>query len=221
MTADSPRPDNHRRLRALSAIYPIIDVDLCRHRGIDPLGLALACLRGGATVLQVRQKSGPSGAFLTLVRGIVRESSERAATIVVNDRADVALMAGAQGVHVGQEDLPVAIVRAICGAGVRVGISTHTEAQVDAACAEDVDYVAVGPIFGTATKETGYSARGLELVEYAARRGKPVVAIGGITVEGARLVRDAGATAVAVISDLLAGGDPEARVRDYLRALSI
>lgn len=221
MTADSPRPDNHSRLPAVSAIYPIIDVDLCRHRGIDPLGLAGACLRGGATVLQVRQKSGASGAFLALVRSIVRQSGERQATIVVNDRADIALMAGAQGVHVGQEDLPVALVRAICGAGVRVGISTHTEAEVDAAFEEDVDYVAVGPIFGTATKETGYSARGLELVEYAARRGKPVVAIGGITVEGARVVRNAGATAVAVISDLLASGDPEARVRDYLRALSI
>ena len=221
MKADSPRPDSHSRLRAVSAIYPIIDVDLCRHRGIEPLALAAACLRGGATVLQVRQKSGASGAFLSLVRDIVRLDGRGEAAVIVNDRADIALMAGAQGVHVGQEDLPVATVRAICGGGAGIGISTHTRAQVDAAVEEDVDYVAVGPIFGTATKETGYSARGLELVEYAARRGKPVVAIGGITVEGARVVRDAGATAVAVISDLLASGDPEARVRDYLRALSI
>jgi len=221
VTADSPRPADPRRLRAFSPIYPIIDVDFCRHRGIDPSSLAAACLRGGATLLQVRQKSGGSGAFLALVRDLLRLPDAAEATIVVNDRADIACMAGAPGVHVGQEDLPVAAVRAVCGRDARVGVSTHTEAQVDAAAGAEIDYVAVGPIFGTATKETGYTARGLDLVRYAARQGKPVVAIGGITVEGARVVRDAGATAVAVISDLLAGDDPEARVREYLRALSI
>ena len=221
MKADSPRPDSHGRRRPLSALYPIIDVDLCRHRGIDPVALAGACLRGGATLLQVRQKSGASGAFLSLVRGIVREGREREATIVVNDRSDIAVMAGAQGVHVGQDDLPVTAVRAVCGGDTWIGVSTHTHAQVDAALRADVDYVAVGPIFSTTTKDTGYAARGLELIQYAAGRGKPVVAIGGITVEGARAVRDAGAAAVAVISDLLAGDDPEARVREYLRALSI
>lgn len=221
MTADSPRRAEPGRLRAFPPIYPIIDVDFCRHRGIDPRALAAACLRGGATLLQVRQKSGGSGAFLALVRDLMHLPDAAEATIVVNDRPDIARMAGAPGVHVGQEDLPVAAVRAVCGPDARVGISTHTQAQVDAAVGEEIDYVAVGPIFGTATKETGYTARGLDLVEYAARQGKPVVAIGGITVEGARVVRDAGATAVAVISDLLAGDDPEGRVREYLRALSI
>jgi thiamine-phosphate pyrophosphorylase len=208
-------------LRAVSALYPIIDVDLCRHRGIDPGALAGACLRGGATLLQVRQKDGATGAFLSLVRSIVRQGRERDATIVVNDRSDIAAMAGAHGVHVGQEDLPVPAVRAVCGRETCIGVSTHTQTQVDAALQADVDYLAVGPIFSTMTKDTGYTARGLDLVRYAAGRGKPVVAIGGITVDGARAVRDAGAAAVAVISDLLAGDDPETRVREYLRALSI
>ena len=221
MTADSPRQDRRGRLPAVSPIYPIIDVDLCRVRGVDPAAFADACLRGGATLLQVRRKGGGSGGFLSLVRDIVERARPWQAAVIVNDRADIARMAGAQGVHVGQEDLPVPAVRAVCGPEAIVGLSTHTEAQVDAAVDEEVDYLAVGPIFATATKDTGYTARGLDLVGYAARRGKPVVAIGGITVEGARRAREAGATAVAVISDLLAGNDHEARIREYLRALSI
>ncbi len=127
--------------------------------------------------------------------------------------------AGADGVHVGQTDLPVAEVRGIVGPDAIVGLSTHDRAQVDAALATDASYVAVGPIFSTATKETGYTARGLELVSYAAGRGKPVVAIGGITLERAPSVVAAGASAVAVISDILAGDDAEARVRAFLAAL--
>ena len=91
--------------------------------------------------------------------------------------------------------------------------------QVDEALGASADYVAVGPVFGTATKDTGYSARGLDLVRHAARRGKPIVAIGGITLARAPDVIDAGAGAVAVITDILIGGDPESRVRDYVRAL--
>lgn len=190
-------------------------------RGMDPAALAEACLRGGARLLQVRQKSGSSGTFLLIVRDILSRSHDYAATIVVNDRPDIARLSGAQGTHVGQDDLPVPAVRMICGADAVIGLSTHTSAQVDAAMEEDVDYVAVGPIFGTATKDTGYTARGLDLVRYAAARGKPIVAIGGITVNGAAAVLEAGATAVAVISDLVVGDDPEARVREYLRVLGI
>ena len=122
-------------------------------------------------------------------------------------------MSGASGVHVGQEDLSVDEVRAIAGPTAVVGLSTHDERQVDDALAGRATYVAVGPIFGTATKDTGYSARGLDLVRYAAGRGKPVVAIGGITLERVAAVVEAGASAVAVIGDLLTGGDPEGRTR--------
>ena len=203
-------------MRTVSPIYPIIDVDLCRHRGVDPPSFADACLRGGATLLQIRQKSGGSGAFLALVREIVARGRDWQATVIVNDRADLARMGGAGGVHVGQEDVPVAAVRRLCGEQAVVGLSTHTPTQVDEAIEQGVDYVAVGPIFSTATKDTGYTARGLELVRYAVDRGTPVVAIGGIRIENAREVIAAGAMAVAVISDLLLDADPETRVRQYL-----
>lgn len=219
MTADSRKPDNQGRLPAISPIYPIIDVDLCRQRGVDPPSFAEACLRGGATLLQIRQKSGSSGAFLAIAREIVSRGRAWRATILVNDRADLARMADADGVHVGQEDLPVAAVRGLCGRQALVGLSTHTRTQVDDGVADGADYVAVGPIFGTATKETGYSARGLDLVRYAAGRGTCVVAIGGMTLRNAPDALAAGASAVAVISDLLTDPDPEARVRQYLDVL--
>ena len=114
-------------------------------------------------------------------------------------------MAGAAGVHVGQTDLPATVAQAIAGTGAIVGVSTHTGQQVDEAVAGPARYIAVGPIFRTATKETGYEPRGLDLVRYAAQSGKPVVAIGGISLENAPSVLEAGASAVAVISDLVSG----------------
>lgn len=219
--AGSPRPGEPRppRLPPVPPLYPIIDIDLCRHRGAQPEALAVACLRGGARLLQVRQKSGGSGMFVSTVHAIVQEARQYEATIIVNDRPDLALLAGAAGTHVGQEDLAVAAVRAMCGERAVIGLSTHTRPQVDEALDADVDYVAVGPIFGTDTKQTGYSARGLDLVRYAAGRGKPVVAIGGIDLARAAVVIAAGAAAVAVISDLLTDADPETRVRRYLDLL--
>jgi thiamine-phosphate pyrophosphorylase len=138
--------------------------------------------------------------------------------VIVNDRADVALMAGAAGVHVGQEDLPPEAVRAVLKDGI-IGLSTHDERQVEAGLASAADYIAVGPVYETGTKDTGYSARGLDLVRRAAGRGKPVVAIGGIDLDRAREVVRAGASAVAVITDILATGNVEARVREYAAAL--
>ena len=142
------------------------------------------------------------------------------ALVIVNDRADLAAMAGAAGVHVGQQDLPPEAARSIVGPRAILGVSTHTEEQVDEAVAGPSDYVAVGPVFSTATKDTGYEPRGLALVRYAAQRGKPVVAIGGVTLERAPAVLAAGAAAVAVISDLISPEGAEARVRALLRALS-
>jgi thiamine-phosphate pyrophosphorylase len=129
------------------------------------------------------------------------------------------MMAGADGVHVGQEDLSVDAVRDLLGAAAIIGLSTHTREQIDHALTTSASYVAVGPIFGTATKDTGYSARGLELIGYAANRGKPVVAIGGITLERAAQVVAAGASGLAVITDLLTGGDVEQRVRSFVERL--
>jgi thiamine-phosphate pyrophosphorylase len=198
--------------------YPIIDTAACAARGLDPREVAAACVRGGARLLQLRVKAGSSGAFLSLAREVVADAAAAGATVIVNDRADIARMAGAGGVHVGQEDMPPASVRLVLGGGV-IGISTHTEAQVDAALAGESDYIAVGPVFETGTKLTGYDARGLGLVRYAAGRGKPVVAIGGIDLARAPEVIGAGAAAVAVIGDVLSG-DPEARTRAYYGAIA-
>ena len=136
--------------------------------------------------------------------------------VIVNDRADLAWLAGAAGVHVGQDDLPPDRVRHVVGADAVIGLSTHTADQLDRGRLEPVSYLAIGPVFGSATKATGYAPVGLELVRYAASFGLPVVAIGGLTLANAGSVLAAGATSVAVISDLVADGDPEARVRAYV-----
>jgi thiamine-phosphate pyrophosphorylase len=201
-------------------VYPLIDLAVCQARNIDPVVLAESCIRGGAQLLQLRAKGAASGTLLELADRLVAAAQATGAGIVINDRADVAVMSGADGVHVGQEDLPVEAAREVVGASRIVGVSTHTREQIDRALDTSASYVAVGPIFDTGTKDTGYSARGLELVTYAAGRGKPVVAIGGITLERAPAVVAAGASGLAVITDLLTGNDPEGRVRAFVEALA-
>lgn len=196
----------------LPRLYPILDVDLCRGRGLDPRVVLAAFLEGGATFLQLRDKT-PSGAErLRLADAAVSQAHAAGARLIVNDRPDIAILAGADGVHVGQDDLAVEDVRRLVGAGAIVGLSTHDEGQIEAAARSSATYIAVGPIYGTATKDTGYSARGLALVRYAAKFGRPVVAIGGITLERAPEVFSAGASSAAVISDLLRE-DPARMVR--------
>lgn len=201
-------------------LYPIVDTSVCSSRGLDPQALAEAYLAGGARVLQLRDKAGASAAFLSLADRMVTSASSRSAVIIVNDRADITRLSGAAGIHIGQDDLTVAEVRRVVGPTAIVGVSTHDERQIDEALDSDATYVAVGPVFGTATKDTGYTARGLDLVRYAANRGKPVVGIGGITLERARSVVEAGAAGLAVISDLLEGTDPERRVREFIALLA-
>ena len=202
-------------MNPLVSIYPIIDTGFCRARGIDPFALAGACLRGGARLLQLRAKEVGGAEFLELTERTVAAAGEVGAIVIVNDRADIACMAGAGGVHVGQTDLPVPEARAIVGEHAIVGVSTHDREQIDEAISGEANYVAVGPVFLTASKDTGYTPRGLELVRYAAGRGKPIVAIGGITLERAADVVAAGASALAVISDILVGDDAKGRVRAF------
>ena len=143
--------------------------------------------------------------------------------LIVNDRPDIACLAGADGVHVGQDDLTPTACRRVCGTVAIIGMSTHDEPELARALREPVTYVATGPVYPTATKETVVSQVGLAEVQrvstLASPLGLPVVAIGGITLERAPEVLAAGADSVAVISDLLATGDPESRARDYLRVL--
>jgi thiamine-phosphate pyrophosphorylase len=208
----------------ISRLNAILDDDAATRTGRSVLDLAAAFLAGGATFLQLRAKQRSSAWLLETAEQIVAMGTGRGAQVIVNDRADVASIAGAAGVHVGQEDLAPAAARALLGPHRLIGFSTHSIAQLDLAMAQPIDYVAVGPVFGTASKDTGYDAVGLRLVEEAARRarprGLPVVAIGGITLERAPDVIRAGATSVAIISDLLTTGDPCARVSQYLDRLA-
>jgi len=185
--------------------------------------LACACLGGGAQVLQIRAKTASSRWLFDTVLAVVERARSANALVIVNDRPDIAWLTAAGGVHVGQDDLAPSLVRSVVGEASNVGLSTHTVDQVRHAVAEPVSYVAIGPVFGTVSKETGYEAIGLGTVREAAvvARAKklPLVAIGGITLERAPAVVEAGADAVAVISDLLATGNPEARVKALLAAL--
>jgi thiamine-phosphate pyrophosphorylase len=187
--------------------------------GWTAAALADAFLDGGVRFLQLRAKSLSGADFLDAAREIVALAHRRGASLIVNDRADIARLAGADGVHLGQDDLPPAAARAIVGPSAMIGRSTHTVAQLEAAAREPVDYVAIGPVFGTATKATGYDAVGLDMVRRAAAFGRPLVAIGGITIDNAASVIAAGAASVAVISDLFATGDPAQRAREFLERL--
>jgi thiamine-phosphate pyrophosphorylase len=205
-----------------SQLYVICDADVCERTGWSLADFASACLDGGARFLQVRAKQMTGRDFLDATTAIVGRAAESGALIVVNDRADIARLAGAGGVHVGQEDLSPAAVRMVAGSVV-IGLSTHTPAQIEAAVRQPISYVAVGPVFGTATKATGHKPIGVDRVREAAARTAehdlPLVAIGGITLDRAPALIEAGAQAVAVISDLLVTRDPSTRIREFLDAL--
>jgi thiamine-phosphate pyrophosphorylase len=204
-------------------LYVICDADACRRAGWTLIDLASACLNGGARLLQVRAKLEPSGRLLDETLAIV-ERAGREAQVIVNDRADIARLTAAAGVHVGQRDLSPAEVRSLVGGRAIVGWSTHTLTQLEAAFSQPISYVAIGPVFGTTTKSTGYEPLGLATVAQAAasaaEQGLPLVAIGGITLDRAEAVLAQGAASVAVIGDLLSDGHPEGRVRAFLSRLS-
>lgn len=200
----------------------ILDVEALAQAALSPLTFLDACLAAGARVFQLRAKTWGAGAFADLAQAVMARTAGTGAVVIINDRVDVALVTGASGAHVGQADLAPVAARAQLGAHAILGVSTHSEAQVRAAISEPVSYIAVGPVFETATKVTGYSAVGLALVTHArALAGSlcPVVGIGGITPANAPDVIAAGADAVAVIGGVM-GPDPCALVSRYLDRLA-
>jgi thiamine-phosphate pyrophosphorylase len=206
----------------LPALTAILDADVTAAHGWTVPEAARACLNGGARLIQVRAKRVPSRALLEWCDEVATAAASFDAAVIVNDRPDIARMAGAAGVHVGQDDLSPAAARIVLGSPGIIGLSTHSREQVLAARAEPIAYLAVGPIFSTRTKDTGYEAVGLDLVRFAAvddGTPVPVVAIGGITLERAPGILAAGASSVAIIGDLFATGDPEARTREYVERL--
>jgi len=195
-------------------LYAIIDSTFL---AVSELALAEALAGSGVELIQYRDKTGSSRHFFEVSRQLSSALGPRRVRLIVNDRPDIALLAGAGGVHVGQEDLGVEDARAVCGRERWVGVSTHTLEQVRAATATSADYIAFGPIFLTATKKDPDPVVGTELLRQARKlTAKPLVAIGGITLERAGDVYRAGADSLAVIRDLICAPDPGARAWQYL-----
>lgn len=194
----------------LDPFYPIIDSGLAAKAGKDPLELARALTSAGAKLVQFRHKEFYSRQAYELAQAIGRIVQQAGATYIVNDRADIAMMLAADGVHVGQDDLPPAEVRKLVGPDMLIGYSTHNEQQLRAGDREPVNYLALGPIFGTMSKENPDPVVGIEeLVRLRVVTRKPLVAIGGLTRQNAADVLNAGADAVVVLSDLLGKDMPE------------
>jgi len=216
-------PGSPSRPEPFPRLYAIVDVEACATARHTPLDVVRAFLAAGVRLIQLRAKTWPSGAFLDLAAAAVGDAQAAGAVIIVNDRADIVVLSHAPGLHVGQDDLSAADARCLVGPDAWLGLSTHTVAQWTAALAAPISYVAIGPVFETGTKATGYEAVGLQTVRRlataAAPRALPVVAIGGITLEWAPQVIAAGAASVAVISGLLTGA-PEAQARAFIRALA-
>ena len=205
----------------LERLHLCVITDAGLTAGRDHVGIAEAALAGGADMIQLRDKAGDLRDLLPHARAIAARCRKCGATFIVNDRIDLALAAGADGAHVGQEDLPAEHARRLLGAGRILGVSTHSPEQAEAARRAGADYIGFGPMFPTGTKETGYVPRGVEALR-AVRRAVslPILAIGGITLENVSAVIEAGATAPAVISAVVAAPDMAAAAAAFRRKVA-
>ncbi len=202
-----------------SPLYAIADT--LGRAELSFVDLAGKLCAGGAKLLQLRAKDISSREFLVIAREVQTICQRYGCLLIVNDRADIAIAVDADGVHVGQEDLPLAAARHVLGPKKIIGVSTHDPEQAREAEREGADYIGFGPLFGTVTKATGYSARGLDQLREVRRLVTlPIVAIGGISTERAPSALAAGANAVAMISDLVLADDVAAKVRETLQVLN-
>lgn len=198
-------------------IYPITD----KRMSGKPTHLAIVreLVRGGASIVQIRDKETAVGELLLDVRRCVELAAGFGVRIIVNDRCDLALLSGAAGVHLGQHDLPAAAARRILGRRALLGVSTHSPAQVRQANLMPVQYIGFGPIFATSSKPNHAPVVGLEALRQACRQSTmPVVAIGGIGPGQIREVLEAGAASVAVISSLMKSKSIARRMEELLKA---
>lgn len=195
-------------------LYAIMDAASLR---TSELAFAEMLAESGVKLIQYRNKQASSRLLFEVSSRLVSRMRAAGCRLIVNDRADIAAAVDAGGVHIGQEDLSADFARKICGPQRWVGVSTHTLAQLEQAIRTTANYVAVGPIFETTTKKNPDPVVGLDFIRQARRlTDKPIVAIGGITLERAEDVYRAGANSVAVIGDLVSASDPGARARAYL-----
>ena len=198
-------------------LYAVLTEAYCRKPWLEA---AEGVLAGGADVLQLREKELEDGELLARARTLRRLTEGYAALLIVNDRPDVAVLCGADGIHVGQGDLPPEEVRRLVGPDLIVGLSTHTPQQAAEAQERRADYIGAGPAYATATKGCSEGG-GPELIARLCRATRlPVVAIGGVTPANARLLIEAGAHAVAACGALCGAADPQRAAREFLRALS-
>ena len=196
---------------SLPPLYAILDPE--QTRGRAPEHVLRELLSGGAKIIQLRAKKLSARAFLELAERARELTRAHGCRLIINDRVDVALSCGADGVHLGQEDLPLRAARSLLPAKI-IGISTHDLEQAKQAQNGGADYIGFGPMYGTATKQTGYSARGVVMLREIRNIVRiPIVAIGGINEGNVSAVWNAGADAAAIISDILAAEDIAAKVR--------
>jgi thiamine-phosphate pyrophosphorylase len=205
-------------MSVVRGLYAIADVGALGSRGVTLRGFSEELLAAGVSLVQYRDKTADDEVALYRAEEMATVFEGSGATLIVNDRLDVMLLAGWDGVHVGQEDMAVEDARVVAGDGRLIGISTHTMQQVWEAEQSVADYVAIGPVFATSSKADASPVVGLDAVRRARElTTKPLVAIGGITRENARSVIDAGADAIAVISGLMAKGESVEKVaRDFM-----
>jgi len=201
----------------LPRLYVILDAALLT---VPETEFAQELADAGVRLLQYRNKRASARELFESSIGLVSLLAPLKVSVVVNDRADVAALAGANGVHVGQEDLGVAKARQVVGAEKLVGVSTHNLEQFQRAAASSADYIAVGPIFATGTKSNPDPIVGTEFIgKVRPLTDKPIVAIGGITLERAPEIIESGADSMAVISDILSAPQPRKRARQYIDLL--
>lgn len=198
-------------------LYPIIDTLGDPQR--SHVQLAEQMLQGGARFVQLRVKDQPTGRVVDMARAVKALTDRCQAQLIINDRADIAKLIDAAGVHLGQDDLPVRAAREILGPRKIIGFSTHNAAQADAAAREGgADYIGFGPIYRTTSKERPDPVQGLDGLRLVRRCVTlPIVAIGGITATTMPDVLAAGADAAAMIGDVIHADDVSAKVRDLLR----
>jgi thiamine-phosphate pyrophosphorylase len=204
--------DDRRQRLARARLYLVCD-------GSFGAAGVRAALAGGADVVQLREKDGDDRAVLAAAAEFRRAADEHGALFILNDRPDLAAAAGADGVHLGQDDAAPAEARAVVGDDAIVGLSTHSPAQADAAQASGADYFCVGPVHATPTK-AGRPAVGLEPVRHAATGARlPWFAIGGLNPGNVGAVLDAGARRIVVVRAITEADDPEAAARALRVAL--
>lgn len=209
------------KFKTLPRFYPILDAGLLARRGVAIEDFAAQWRAAGITLLQYRDKAGSPQQILANAANIQQIFAGSDCTLILDDRADLTVLAGWDGVHVGQQDMSPEAVRRVVGADRIIGFSTHNDAQVIEADRGCADYIAIGPVFSTSTKDNPDPVIGVEGVRRArALTRKPLVAIGGITRANCRQVMDAGADSVAVISELLpSDANPQKVAEDFLAVL--